>query len=72
MILFDMQIQKPIRGEVLSTLHAAVYMRLAIMNLVVLVRSKIQRLPVRGQRTAHHFGNWDVGILEMDLGAAGW
>jgi hypothetical protein len=47
MVLFDMQIQQMTSGEVLTALRAAIHMSLQIMNFVVLVGCKRERLAVR-------------------------
>jgi hypothetical protein len=47
MVLLDMQIEQMTSGKVLAALRAAVHMSLQIMDLVVLVGCKRERLAVR-------------------------
>lgn len=66
MILFDMEIQKMTRGEVLTALRAAIDMGLSVMDLVVLVRGEREGLAVRREGTLHNLGN-RVGVPMEDL-----
>ena len=53
MILLDMEIQEVFGGKVLSAFQTAIDMGFVVMDLVVLVRCKEQRLPVWWEGASH-------------------
>lgn len=46
MVLFNMEIQKPLRREILPALRTPIDVRLAVMHLVVFVGSKRDCFPM--------------------------
>ena len=69
MVLLDMQIQEPTRGKIPPTLNTPIHMSLTIMNLIIRIRGKRERLPMRRQWTTHHLDSGIGRALKMgDLG----
>lgn len=71
MVLFNVQIQKPVGWEILAALRASVDVGLQVVNFVVVIRREREGLSMRRQGTTHHFDcSAAGGVQERKFGAA--